>query len=58
MGAITAAIPAILKKQGDDPILDYGFSGREIAHYHGTIEGRRHAFENRKAAAGITVYTA
>jgi hypothetical protein len=56
MGAITAVLPEILKSNGDDVLLDYDFSGREIARYHGSGEGERHAFENGKAAAAIRVY--
>ena len=57
IGAITEAIPVILQKNGDDVMLDYNFSGRSIARYHGAAEGRRHAFENKKAAGAILVYT-
>ncbi|MBI1950906.1 MAG: hypothetical protein HYS34_06025, partial [Acidobacteria bacterium] len=57
LGAITSALPDILEKNGDDVLLDYDFSGREIARYHGSADGREHKFENKKAAASLRVYT-
>lgn len=57
LGAITSVLPAILEKNGDDVLLDYDFSGRQIARYHGSADGVVHQFENKKAAASLRVYT-
>jgi hypothetical protein len=57
MGVVTAVLPNILKNNKDDVLLDYDFSGRDMAHYHGSPEGRRHGFENKKSTAAIMVYT-
>jgi len=57
MSALTSAIPAILESNGDDPMLDYNFSGREISRYHGSPEGTKHRFKNNKMAGSIAVYT-
>ena len=57
LGAITSVLPGILEKNGDDVLLDYDFSGREIARYHGSADGVVHTFENKKAAASLRVYT-
>jgi hypothetical protein len=57
MAAITSVLPGILQKNGDNVYLDYNFSGRNMGSYHGSAQGVKHAFENKKAAASITVYT-
>jgi len=57
MAAITAVLPGILEKNGDDIYLDYDFSGRAMGSYHGSPEGEKHSFENKKASASITVFT-
>ena len=41
----------------NDVLLDYDFSGREIARYHGSTDGLEHKFGNKKAAASLRVYT-
>ena len=57
MGAITSALPALLKANKDDVLLDIDFSGRALAKYHGSPDGRRHTFENKKVAASLMVFT-
>jgi len=57
MAAITSVLPGILEKNGDNVYLDYNFSGRSMGDYHGSPQGEKHSFENKKAAASITVFT-
>jgi len=56
MGVITDVLPKILQANKDDNLLDFDFSGRDMGRYHGTAEGSRHAFENKKVAAAIQVF--
>ena len=57
MATLTTVLPEVLQRNGDDVLLDFDFSGRDMSRYHGTPEGKRHEFSNQKAAGAMMVFT-
>lgn len=57
MQVITDVLPKILQANKDDNLLDVDFSGIAMSRYRGSAEGTKYAFENKKVAAAIQVFS-
>ena len=57
MATLTTVLPEVLQRNGDDVLLDFNFSGRDMSRYRGSPEGTRHEFFNQKAAGAMMVFT-